>query len=178
VLPAWGIKETGAKHLLGLLPGTKEETASCRDVLWDLKARGLRDPFLVVTDGAPGLIRAVQEVLPRSLRQRCLAHKMRNLRNKVPEERWREIGPAARLVCQAPSHALATRAAEAFPKAWGEEFPAMVTRLEMLSSGIVRRPLPEMQFENARPRAPDAGRFQRAALPGNARHVSLTHMQL
>ena len=126
VLAAWGIDESGGKHLLGLLPGTKEDTASCRDFLRDLKARGLCDPLLAITDGAPGLIRAVQEVLPRSLRQRCLAHKMRNLQTKVPEERWREIGPAARAVYQAPSHALAILAAEAFRKAWGQEFPTVV----------------------------------------------------
>ena len=66
----------------------------------------------MITDGAPGLIRAVQEVMPRSLRQRCLAHKMRNLQAKVPEERWREVGPAARAVYQAPSQVLARLAAE------------------------------------------------------------------
>jgi putative transposase len=126
VLVAWGIDASGGKQLLGLLPGTKEDTACCRDFLRDLKARGLRDPLLVVTDGAPGLIRAVQDVLPRSLRQRCLAHKMRNLQAKVPAERWREIGPAARAVYQAPSHALAILAAEAFRKAWSQEFPTAV----------------------------------------------------
>lgn len=61
VLAAWGITETGHKVLLGLAPGTKEDTASCRDFLRDLKARGLRDPILGVTDGAPGLIRAFEE---------------------------------------------------------------------------------------------------------------------
>jgi putative transposase len=126
VLVAWGIDAAGGKQLLGLLPGTKEDTACCRDFLRDLKARGLADPLLVVTDGAPGLMRAVQEVMPRSLRQRCLAHKMRNLQAKVPEERWREIGPAARAVYQAPSPALATLAAEAFRTAWGQEFPTAV----------------------------------------------------
>jgi transposase-like protein len=39
VLAAWGITEQGAKVLLGLAPGTKEDTASCRDFLRDLKAR-------------------------------------------------------------------------------------------------------------------------------------------
>jgi putative transposase len=126
VLVAWGIDAAGGKQLLGLLPGTKEDTACCRDFLRDLKARGLADPLLVITDGAPGLIRATDDVLPRSLRQRCLAHKMRNLQAKVPEERWREIGPAARAVYQAPSHALAILAAEAFRKAWGQEFPTAV----------------------------------------------------
>ena len=76
--------------LVRLLPGTKEGTASCRQFLRDLKARQFRDPIAVITDGAPGVIRAVEEVFPKSLRQRCLAHKLRNLQSKVPEERWRK----------------------------------------------------------------------------------------
>ena len=126
VLAAWGIDERGTKHLLGLLPGTKEDTASCRDFLRDLKARGLADPLLVITDGAPGLIRAVEEVLPRSLRQRCLAHKMRNLQAKVPEERWREVGPAARAAYQAPSQALATLGGARVSQRLGPELPTAV----------------------------------------------------
>jgi putative transposase len=126
VLAAWGIDASGTKHLFGLQPGTKEDTACCRDFLRDLKARGLPDPIAVITDGAPGLIRAVQEVMPRSLRQRCLAHKMRNLQAKVPEERWREVGPAARAVYQAPSPVLARLAAEGFRDAWSKELPTAV----------------------------------------------------
>jgi putative transposase len=95
VLAAWGITERGHKVLLGLAPGTKEDTASCRDFLRDLKARRLVDPILQVTDGAPGLIRAVEEVFPRALRQRCLAHKIRNLETKASAEAWREVKGAA-----------------------------------------------------------------------------------
>lgn len=73
VLAAWGIDAQGVKHLLALLPGLKESTAACIDFLRDLTARGLREPVLVVTDGAPGLIAAVEQVFPASLRQRCLA---------------------------------------------------------------------------------------------------------
>lgn len=130
VLAAWGIDESGAKHLLGLLPGTKEDTACCRDFLRDLKARGLVDPIAVITDGAPGLVRAAEEVLPRSIRQRCLAHKMRNLQSKVPEERCREVLPAARAAYQAPSQALARLAAEEFVKCWQAELPAAVRCFE------------------------------------------------
>lgn len=86
--------------LLGLAPGTKEDTASCRGVLRDLKSRGLADPILGVTDGAPGLVRAFEEAFPRSLRQRCLAHKMPNLQSKVPEEARQELKGAALAACQ------------------------------------------------------------------------------
>ena len=60
VLCAWGITEDGRKVLLHLAPGTKEDTASCTAFFEDLKRRGLADPLLAVTDGAPGLIRAVE----------------------------------------------------------------------------------------------------------------------
>ena len=57
-----------------------------------MKRRGLPDPVLVATDGAPGLIRAVEEYFPRSHRQRCLAHHSRNLQSKVTEAEWPEFG--------------------------------------------------------------------------------------
>jgi hypothetical protein len=57
---------------------------------------GLFDPRLVVSDGAPGIIRAIEECFPRAVRQRRLAHKMRNLASKslplrkpgYPEDIW------------------------------------------------------------------------------------------
>ena len=55
-----------------------------RECLRDLKVQGMNDPVRVATDGAPGLIRAVEEVFPQSLRQRCLAHKLRNLGRRSP----------------------------------------------------------------------------------------------
>jgi transposase-like protein len=91
VLAAWGIVADGSKVLVHLAPGTKEDTASCRAFFHDMRRRGLCDPLLVVSDGAPVLIRAVEECFPRSARQRCLVHKMRNLRCKMPEDIWPEF---------------------------------------------------------------------------------------
>ena len=124
VLAAWGIVESGTKVLLGLAPGTKEDTASCRDFLRDLKARNLNEPVLVATDGAPGLIRALEEVFPKSLRQRCLAHKMRNLEGKVPAEVWRELKGAAYAAYQAGSPKLAAMAKEDFVAQYEREYPS------------------------------------------------------
>ena len=124
VLAAWGITESGHKVLLGLAPGTKEDTASCRDVLRDLKSRGLIDPILGVTDGAPGLIRAFEEVFPRALRQRCLAHKIRNLQSKAPEEVWRELKGAALAAYQAGSAQVAQMLKDDFVGRYGREYPS------------------------------------------------------
>jgi len=61
VLAAWGILADGKKALLHLAPGTKEDTASCKEFFRDMRRRGLPDPLLVASDGAPGMIRAIEE---------------------------------------------------------------------------------------------------------------------
>jgi putative transposase len=124
VLAAWGITSSGQKVLLGLAPATKEDTASCRDFLRDLKARGLQDPILGITDGAPGLIRAFEEVFARSLRQRCLAHKIRNLEQKVPQERWREVKAQALAVYTAGSPVTARLLRDEFVARFEPELPS------------------------------------------------------
>lgn len=126
VLCAWGITDDGQKVLLHLAPGTKEDTASCTAFFEDLKRRGLADPLLVVTDGAPGLIRAVETCFPRALRQRCLAHRLRNLRSKAPESRWPEIALRARGCYEAASPALATVLRDDFVQTYERELPAVV----------------------------------------------------
>jgi transposase-like protein len=126
VLCAWGITEDGRKVLLHLAPGTKEDTASCTAFFEDLKRRGLPDPLLVVTDGAPGLIRAVETCFPPSLRQRCLVHRLRNLRSKAPETQWPEIAVRARACYEAASPALATLLREDFVHAYERDLPAVV----------------------------------------------------
>jgi len=126
VLCAWGITEDGRKVLLHLAPGTKEDTASCTAFFQDLKRRGLSDPLLAITDGAPGLIRAVETCFPRALRQRCLVHRLRNLRSKAPESQWPEIAIRARACYEAASPALAALLRDDFVKAYGQELPAVV----------------------------------------------------
>jgi putative transposase len=126
VLCAWGITEDGRKVLLHLAPGTKEDTASCTAFFEDLKRRGLPDPLLAITDGAPGLIRAVETCFPRALRQRCLAHRMRNLRSKAPEAQWPEIAVRARAGYEAASPALATLLRDDFVHTYERELPAVV----------------------------------------------------
>jgi putative transposase len=126
VLCAWGITEDGRKVLLHLAPGTKEDTASCTAFFEDLKRRGLPDPLLAVTDGAPGLIRAAETCFPRALRQRCLAHRLRNLQSKAPESQWPEIAIRARACYEAASPALATLLREDFAQVYGRELPTVV----------------------------------------------------
>ena len=94
VLAAWGITTDGKPVLVALCPGASESHDAWADFLADLTGRGLRPPLLVVSDGAPGLLGAAEQVLSRSLRQRCLIHRARNVLAKVPKEHQGEVKAA------------------------------------------------------------------------------------
>jgi transposase-like protein len=91
VLCAWGISTEGAPVFIGLAPGTSESHDAWAGFLADLTGRGLVAPLLVVSDGAPGLIGATEVVLAKSLRQRCLIHRARNVLAKVPTAAQAEV---------------------------------------------------------------------------------------
>ena len=129
VLAAWAVLADGKKALLHLAPGTKEDTASCKEFFQDMRRRGLGDPVLVASDGAPGLIRAIEECLPRSNRQRCMAHKLRNLQSKVPEATWPEFKARAQACYQAPSPALARVLRDDIVATYGTDLPSAVACL-------------------------------------------------
>jgi putative transposase len=77
VLVAYGITTTGSPVFLGLAAAASEGHDSWEAFLADLTGRGLRPPVLVVSDGAPGRVSAVEQALPGSLRQRCTIHRSR-----------------------------------------------------------------------------------------------------
>ena len=130
MLAAWGVLTDGNKVLLHLAPGTKEDTASCREFFQDLRRRGLPDPLLVVSDGAPGLIRAIEECFPRSARQRCLAHKLRNLQSKVSEDQWPEFKARAIACYQAASPMLARLLRDDIVATYGAALPSALACLQ------------------------------------------------
>jgi transposase-like protein len=78
VLCAWGVDDDGKPHLVGLAAAASESADAWREFLAGLVGRGLSAPLLVVSDGAPGLIAAIEQVFPASLRQRCVIHRLRN----------------------------------------------------------------------------------------------------
>ena len=95
-----------------------------------MRRRGLPNPLLVVSDGAPGVIRSTEECFPRSDRQRCLAHKMRNLGSKVPEDVWPEFKARASACYQAASPALARLLRDDLVATYGSDLPSAVACLD------------------------------------------------
>ena len=126
VMAAWGFTATGQRVLLHLMAGSKEDAETVGAFFQDMRARGLGDPLLVVSDGAPGVIKAIEVCFPRSARQRCLAHRMRNLAAKVPEDIWPEVKARVQAAYQAPSRAIARELARGVVEDFEKELPSAV----------------------------------------------------
>jgi putative transposase len=136
VLVAYGITTTGSPVFLGLAPAASEGHDPWKAFLTDLTGRGLRSPVLIITDGAPGLLSAVEQTFPAALRQRCLVHRVRNLLAKVPTGAQAEVKAAYWAIFddidQPPGQAAveeATRRAEAFAARYQRLYPTAVACL-------------------------------------------------
>ncbi|MGA4996391.1 IS256 family transposase [Nonomuraea bangladeshensis] len=137
ILAAWGITTAGKPVFVGLAAAAAESTDAWHDFLTDLVARGLRPPLLIVSDGAPGLISAAEQVFPPSLRQRCLVHRARNVLAKVSAGDQAEVKAAYWQIFDftelgedvkvgQPLVDLVQRRIDAFAEAWGGRYPAAV----------------------------------------------------
>ena len=134
VLVAYGITTVGAPVLLAVEPGGDESHDACAGFLGDLKARGRRVPLLVISDGAPGLLGAIEVELSAALRQRCLIHRARNVLAKVPADHRDEIKAAFWAIFELSDDALpgdeavrnAQRSIDAFATRYERGFPAAV----------------------------------------------------
>jgi putative transposase len=127
ILCAWCITTEGRKMLLSLAVGNKESEACWTEFLRDMIKRGLRTPTSVTADGAPGLINAIEQVFPNSLRIRCWYHKMGNVRAKVPAEAAQEFLAHVRSVRDAPTHQAGQAAAASLIDRFSDLWPAAVS---------------------------------------------------
>ena len=191
LLCAWGITTDGGKVLVGLAAGGAESYENWLDFLRRLRAGGLRPPLLGVSDGAPGLIRAFQEVFDRSLHQRCLVHKARNVLAKVPKAAQAEVKAALGAIfdgVEAPAGEAAVAAVRDRARAFGQRYqrlyPAAVAcLLDDLPSLTTHLRFPAEHWRRIRPHqpvganlrgVPPAGQGDRpAAERGNLRLLGL-----
>jgi putative transposase len=138
VLAAWGITTAGKPVLVALEAAGNESNDAWDDFLDGLNARGLRPPLLVISDGAAGLVGAIDRTLPRSLRQRCLIHRCRNVLAKVPARAQAEVKAAYWQIFDVPAgipagekaEALVRQRIQAFVGTYHTAYPAAVRCLQ------------------------------------------------
>ncbi len=125
-----GATPEGKKELLGFQVGMRESTQSWRELLVDLKARGLViAPELATGDGALGFWKALEEVCPATRHQRCWVHKVANVLNKLPNSVQPAAKAALREIWPAPDPATAEAAITTFAAKYGAKYHKAVACL-------------------------------------------------
>jgi transposase-like protein len=127
ILVIMGANESGRKELLAVSDGYAESKASWREILLDLKRRGLKiGPKLAVGDGALGFWAALREVYPGCREQRCWVHKTANVLDKMPKSVQGKAKAMLHEMWQAPTKEKALAAYEHFLSSWEEKYPKAV----------------------------------------------------
>jgi putative transposase len=122
-----GATPEGKKELVGLIDGVRESAQSWRELLLDLKRRGLAmAPELAVADGALGFWQAIEEVWPKTRGQRCWVHKTANVLNKLPKSQYAKAKRALQEIWMAETKRDALTAFDAFVETWGVKYDKAV----------------------------------------------------
>jgi len=124
LLVAHGINRHGKRVVLHLSLGGRESVVSWKAAVEDLVERGLKPARLIISDGNPGLLRAIKDAWPEVPRQRCVVHRTWNILARVPKRRQKEIKTALWRIFHAACLEDAQDEAKKFLERYGREFPA------------------------------------------------------
>jgi putative transposase len=129
-----GATPEGKKELVGLIDGVRESTQSWRELLLDLKRRGLTIgpelavamPALAKAGGALGFWQAIEEVWPKTRGQRCWVHKTANVLNKLPKSQQPKAKRALQEIWMAETRNDAEAAFDAFVETYAVKYDKAV----------------------------------------------------
>ncbi len=124
LLVLMGATAEGVKELIAVMDGYRENKQSWRELLLDLKQRGLTiDPKLAIGDGALGFWAAIREVYPKTREQRCWVHKTVNVLNKLPKSVQPKAKADIHEIWQAETREMGNKAFDHFLEKYGAKYP-------------------------------------------------------
>ena len=151
VLVSWGILRDGSKVLLHMSLGNKESQDSWLEHFRSLVSRGLPTPLTVTSDGAPGLVKAIEAMWPEAERIRCWFHKMKNILDKVPDDQRETIKRLLYDVRDAPDHETGAKRAQSFIEEYRGKLPSAAACLENdLEASLNHLKLPTLHHKSIR----------------------------
>ncbi|MDT6402588.1 IS256 family transposase [Enterococcus faecium] len=124
-----GIRLDGTKEVLGFSLAPTESAYVWKEILQDLKDRGLKEVLLVVTDGLSGINDSIHSVYPNAQFQQCCVHISRNIAHKVRVSDRQEICSDFKLVYQASSKEEANNQIRFMIDKWKKQYPRVVKLL-------------------------------------------------
>lgn len=126
-----GATEGGDKEVVALIDGYRESAQSWKEVLLDLKSRGLKNgPELAIGDGSLGFWKALPQVYGKARQQRCWVHKTANVLNKLPKSEQSKAKERLHDIWMASTKENAGKAFDYFLNAYGAKYSKAVECLE------------------------------------------------
>jgi len=120
---AVGLNRNGYKELLGMWLGENESSSFWQGVLTDLKARGVEDILITVTDNLNGFTQAIRNVFPMADTQICVVHQIRNSSRYVVWKDKKEFTADMKHIYNAPTREMARLELEKFAAKWQGKYP-------------------------------------------------------
>jgi putative transposase len=127
---AIGINDEGRRQILAVELANRESQTSWKDVLLELKSRGLRGVEFVVSDDHPGLKRAIAEVIPEAVWQRCYVHFLRNALDHLPRKAVDDCLQELRWLYDRRDLAEAQKDLAQWLERWGQKYPKLCEWVE------------------------------------------------
>ena len=123
---AVGLNREGYKELLGMWLGQNESAAFWQGVLTDLKARGVEDILVTLTDNLNGFTQSIKNVFPTADTQICVVHQIRNSARYVVWKDKKAFTADMKLIYNAPNKEMAKQELNRFAEKWNDKYPYAV----------------------------------------------------
>ncbi len=130
ILAVVGIDETGERDVLAFRVGDRENEQAWKDLLDELKGRGVKAIDVWVSDGNQAMLNAITKKFPDSARQRCVVHKMDNVLSYVPTKQQEKLKPELKALFYQKDRQAADQAVAAFVEKYRSVYPTAIECLQ------------------------------------------------
>jgi len=130
ILAVVGISTTGQREVLAFGVGDRENEQAWKDLFDDLKARGVKEIGLWVSDGNKAMLNAIAAKFGAAPRQRCVMHKMDNVLSYIPTKQQEQIKPELRALFYQRDRQAADQAVAAFIEKYQKVYPTAIECLQ------------------------------------------------
>jgi len=130
ILAVVGISQSGEREVLAFGVGERENEQAWKDLLEELKGRGVEEIGLWVSDGNQAMLNAISKKFPDSARQRCVVHKMENVLSYIPTKQQEQIKPELRALFYQKDRQTANQAVAAFIEKYRAVYPTAIACLQ------------------------------------------------
>jgi transposase-like protein len=151
ILALIGITPEGVREVIAFTVGERENQGAWENLLSDIKARGVQEIGLWITDGHQAMLNAIALKFPSSQRQRCIKHKMDNVLSHVPDKQRELVRQELRAIFYQKSRTQADQVAAGFIEKYRTIYPSAIACMQRdWEACLTFYAFPELHWKNIR----------------------------